>query len=270
MRRLSARAWAWLFGLYSYGMTVVCSAWFLRRLRLERGEVLEVGTSLLWSALLYGGWAVPLAGIWLIYRRMGARASTYLALAALGLVAIPGHAAFSVWIDGQFSGAGMAGFARAVEHRLPVAILIYSALCAAGLAIRLQGDKDRLARALEAARGAAAVPPAATPERLMVSAGSRRVVVDPAEIEWLGSAGNYVVVYWQGREGLIRETLQAMEGRLDGRVFARAHRSAIVNLAKVKDAASLSDGSWRLTTESGSEVVVSRTYRDAVLGRLGK
>jgi DNA-binding LytR/AlgR family response regulator len=76
------------------------------------------------------------------------------------------------------------------------------------------------------------------------------------------------VVNWAGREGLMRGTLNGLSARLDPAVFARAHRSTIVNLAKVKDAASLADGSWRLTLHSGAELVVSRTYRDAVLRRL--
>ncbi len=269
MKRLSATAWAWLFGLYSYGMTVVSAAWFLRRLHAEAHAPLGVWTSLVWQGLLYAGWAPVVGAIWLIYRRFGARASTYLALAGFGIVAIAGHAVFGVWLDGRFSGEGLDHFARRVEHRLPVEILIYSALCAAALAIRLQGEKDQLARALEAARGAAAADVSA-PERLMVSTGARRAVVDPGDIEWVGSAANYVVIHWAGREGLIREPLSKLEGRLDPAVFARCHRSAIVNLAKVASAAPLSDGGWRLTTASGEEIVVSRTYRDAILARLGR
>lgn len=266
---LSAVTWAWLFGLYSYGMTVVCAAWFLRRMHAEAGETLGVATSLAWQGLLYAGWAPAAGTIWLIYRRLGARASTYLALAAAGLIAIPAHAAFSVWLDGRFSGEGLGQFSRHVEHRLPVDILIYSALAAAGLAIRLQGERDRLARALKAARGAAEAD-GAVPERLMVSTGARRAVVDPGDIEWIGSAANYVVVHWDGREGLIREPLSKLEGRLDPAVFARCHRSAVVNLAKVVSAAPINDGGWRLTTASGEEIVVSRTYRDAILARLGR
>ena len=39
-------------------------------------------------------------------------------------------------------------------------------------------------------------------------------------------------------------------------------------LARVCGVQPLSDGAWRLTMESGAELVVSRTYRDAVLARL--
>lgn len=112
------------------------------------------------------------------------------------------------------------------------------------------------------------MPPA--PVRLMVATGKRRAPVDLAEVEWLAAAGNYVSVHWSDRDGLLRETLTALEARLDRRVFARAHRSTIVNLARVRDAQPLSEGSWRLTMNSGAEVVISRTYRDDILRRLGR
>lgn len=50
----------------------------------------------------------------------------------------------------------------------------------------------------------------------------------------------------------------------------RPDRAAVVNLYRVRETASLSDGSWRLVTETGAELTASRTYRDAVLGRLGE
>ena len=104
----------------------------------------------------------------------------------------------------------------------------------------------------------------------MVMTGNRRATVLLTEVEWFAAAGNYVVVHWGEREGLVREPLKALEARLDSRVFARSHRSTIVNLARVRDAGSLSDGSWRLTTQSGAELVASRTYRDALMARLGR
>ena len=126
-------------------------------------------------------------------------------------------------------------------------------------------ETQALEQALEAARHAARP---VEPVRLMVSVGARKVMVDPVEVEWFAAAGNYVVVNWAGREGLMRETLSSLSERLPPEIFARSHRSTLVNLARVADAQSLADGSWRLTLQSGAELVVSRTYRDLVLGRL--
>lgn len=83
-------------------------------------------------------------------------------------------------------------------------------------------------------------------------------------------SGQLCRVHWRDREGLVRTPLKAIELTLDPAVFARTHRSTIVNLACVADAQSLSDGSWKLTMASGSEIVVSRAFRDEILARLGK
>jgi DNA-binding LytR/AlgR family response regulator len=130
----------------------------------------------------------------------------------------------------------------------------------------------QLTAALDEARASANKREADSEETqmLMVSVGRRRVPVGVNDVEWFSSAGNYVVVNWSKQEGLIRETLQSLEQRLPGRIFARVHRTTIVNLSKVTETASLADGSWRLCLQSGMEVVASRSYRDQVLERLGR
>jgi DNA-binding LytR/AlgR family response regulator len=199
-------------------------------------------------------------------------------LYALGLPTGVAHAGFATALDIAFSPAAEPeDWVRLLLGRTPMDMLVYLALAtfAAALVAQQRGAEAsahsaELSRTLDSARAALSAR-AAGPEpapRLLVSTGSKQIVVEPGEVEWFASAGNYVVVNWAGREGLIRETLTAVEARLDPAVFARSHRSTIVNLARVRETASLSDGSWRLTVESGAELVVSRTYRDAVLARL--
>ncbi|RZJ37450.1 MAG: LytTR family transcriptional regulator, partial [Brevundimonas sp.] len=62
---------------------------------------------------------------------------------------------------------------------------------------------------------------------------------------------------------------EALETRLADKGFARSHRSTLVNLARLRELRPLSDGAWRLTLDSGAELVVSRSYRDGFLARLG-
>jgi len=50
--------------------------------------------------------------------------------------------------------------------------------------------------------------------------------------------------------------------RLDARVFARVHRSAIVNLNQIKDCKSLRRGDSRITLASGRELIATRNHRD--------
>ena len=252
------------------------AAWFARRFAAARGEILDVQVSLLWQGAVYAAWA-PAAGlVWLLLRRCGSGPRGLAALGVAGLAVAPLEALASTAIDGLFGTAP--GLGRALG-RLPVSILLYTAIVAIGLATahhRQAAEARARARDLETALAgaraalASATEPASPSERLMVMAGARRVPVDLAQVEWFGAADNYVVVHWSGREGLLRATLLSLESRLDPAVFARSHRSALVNLARVRQAVPLSDGSWRLTMESGAEVVTSRTYRDDLLRRLGR
>jgi DNA-binding LytR/AlgR family response regulator len=190
-----------------------------------------------------------------------------------GILAIPAilfHAFVAALLDTLWSPRGaQMGIAMAAVDRLPVDLLIYMVLVGAIWAFAAYRRAEALASALTIARKAAA-PAAKEEQPLLVSLGSRRIPVSTAAVEWIGAAGNYVVVNWDGREGLVRSTLAEVEQRLDPSRFARIHRSTLANLAMVESASSLSDGSWRLTMKSGAELVASRTYRDRILGRLGR
>ncbi|HZV84768.1 MAG TPA: LytTR family DNA-binding domain-containing protein [Brevundimonas sp.] len=253
-------------------MTTVCAAWFLRR--GSDGD-LGLAESLRWQGAVYGLWLPVAALVWLLLRRFGAGPLAFAALSVAGFLIAPLHSLAARSIDLAF-GAGGAGLLDGAIARAPVSMLIYTAICAVGAAAahRSRAVEARMhARSLESALARArevARAPDALPERLMVMIGNRRAPVLMDEVEWFAAAGNYVVVHWADREGLMREPLKILEARLDGRVFARSHRSTVVNLARVRDARSLSDGSWRLTMQSGAELVASRTYRDALMARLGR
>ena len=264
-------AWVWAFTAYSWTITTLSAAWFARRMAASRGQTLGLIVSLLWQGAVYAAWLPAAGAVWLLLARFGAGARGVAASFAAGLVIVPLETLASSAIDRAFVGGG--DLPARMLDRAPVCLLLYSAIVAVGLAAA-HHRRAREARArnalLEAALAEArAVAPPREPERLMVMSGARRIPVEASAVEWFGAADNYVVVHWAGREGLMRATLQNLEARLDSRLFARAHRSALVNLAHVREAQPLSDGSWRLTMVSGDEVVTSRTYRDALLARLG-
>ena len=270
MRRIPFGLGLGLLAAYSYLATIVSAGWFLRR---DYG--VELGVSLLWAALLYAPTVATGLLVWVVLRRLGGE---WRGTAALAVIAPPAIAA-AAWGSTVLDGAVRAEHWSVVEitdraiGRLPVALLLYTALCAAGLAavhwrraLLQKTEMDALVAALAEARRAS--PPSA--ERLMVSVGRGRVPVDLADVEWIASAANYAVVHWRDREGLLRETLQTLETRLRPHGFARSHRSTLVNLARVRDLRPLSDGAWRLTLDSGAELVVSRSCRDELLARLGR
>lgn len=271
LRHLSITAVVGLFTAYSYVATVLVVAWYLRRGSAD----LSVGGSLLWAALSYMPWLAVAGLTWAVIRRTGAGWRAIGSLAAVMLPAVPLIAALNARTDISFlnhAGEGGEWSARTID-RLPVVLLLYTAVVAVGLAAaywrRARDARDRIAVLTTALTEARTLEPEQT-QRLLVSTGRARTSVAVGDIEWLASAGNYLVVNWDGKEGLIRDTLQALEARLDPRLFTRSHRSSLINLARVRQVQPLADGAWRLTMNSGAELVVSRTYRDAVLKKLGR
>ncbi|WP_271079137.1 LytR/AlgR family response regulator transcription factor [Aurantiacibacter sp. MUD61] len=88
--------------------------------------------------------------------------------------------------------------------------------------------------------------------------------VDVDTIERIEAAGDYMVIFTGENSLILRETMKDLERRVDPRVFQRVHRSAIVNLDKVRQVKPHTNGECFLVLESGEEVKVSRSYRDVV------
>jgi two-component system, LytTR family, response regulator len=67
---------------------------------------------------------------------------------------------------------------------------------------------------------------------------------------------------------MVREPLKQFEAKLDPARFARAHRSAIVNLSRVKSLDPLTAGENVITLTTGTRLTLSRSYRDDFKSRL--
>jgi two-component system LytT family response regulator len=88
--------------------------------------------------------------------------------------------------------------------------------------------------------------------------------VDVDTIELIEAAGDYMVIKTGDNSLVLRETMKDLEKRLDPRRFQRIHRSTIVNLDLVKQVKPHTNGECFLVLGSGSQVKVSRSYRDVV------
>jgi two-component system LytT family response regulator len=67
---------------------------------------------------------------------------------------------------------------------------------------------------------------------------------------------------------MVREPLKQIEARLDPARFARAHRSAIVNLSRVKSLDPLPSGENVIMLTTGTRLTLSRGHRDDFKARL--
>ena len=88
--------------------------------------------------------------------------------------------------------------------------------------------------------------------------------VDVDTIELIEAAGDYMVIKTGDNSLVLRETMKDLEKRLDPRRFQRIHRSTIVNLDLVREVKPHTNGECFLILDSGSNVKVSRSYRDVV------
>ena len=105
-------------------------------------------------------------------------------------------------------------------------------------------------------------------ERLLVKNDGSITVVDASDIDWIEAADNYVRLHTARGRLLMRETMKALEDRLDPRRFARIHRSAIVNLSRVRELQPTFNGEYVVLLSSGAKLTLSRGYRDTFRDRL--
>lgn len=101
-------------------------------------------------------------------------------------------------------------------------------------------------------------------ERISFKDGSKVVVLNADDIEWIDAAGDYMCIHAGGKTHIIRETMKTLQQRLDPARFQRVHRSAIVNVSKVKELHPHSNGEYFLILENGNELKLSRSYKDVV------
>jgi two-component system LytT family response regulator len=105
-------------------------------------------------------------------------------------------------------------------------------------------------------------------ERILIRERDKLFFVRTAEVDWIEAAGNYVKLYIGKRTHLIRETMSKMEQALDPGQFVRIHRSTIVNLDRVRQMEPWFSGEYMVQMEDGTELRMSRWYRDRVFDRL--
>jgi two-component system LytT family response regulator len=113
-------------------------------------------------------------------------------------------------------------------------------------------------------RQLAAALAGAAEQRIALRDGSRVLLFDQQDIDWLGADGDYVRVHVKGRSYLVRHTMAAMEARLDPKQFARVHRSAIVNVSRVSEVRRRGDRDYVVVLRDGTKLKIGRAYRDSI------
>jgi two-component system LytT family response regulator len=131
-------------------------------------------------------------------------------------------------------------------------------------------DQTRFDRAIDRARrvlGRSSTAPVPVPrragrERFAVKRRGEILFVRTSDIDWFEAEGNYVRIHTGGKSYLVRESLQSLDESLDPSAFLRVHRSAIVNIERVKKIVSTREGGTSIVLGDGGLVPVGPAYRD--------
>jgi two-component system, LytTR family, response regulator len=95
-------------------------------------------------------------------------------------------------------------------------------------------------------------------DQVFVKDGERCWFVRLSDIRLFESVGNYAKVYFSNNKPLILKSLNALEERLDEKVFFRANRKHIVNLRMIEKVEPYFNGGLLLEIKGGEKIEVSR------------
>jgi hypothetical protein len=235
----------------------------------RRGGTYDFRTPLLWEMTSVAVIMLLTPATLSVVRRIRAepRWVTAIALAIVGVVVF---AAVHI--------TGMVGLRKLVmwtlggayDFRLSLATVLYEFRKDAVTCLLIGGGMWLIERSREAQRPPA---PAATvaeslpaaPHMVWLRDGTTRVRIEPREIVWISSAGNYVEYSLaDGTSHLIRGTLASAETELARFNLTRIHRTRLANLDRVTGVETKPSGDFELTFDTGQTALGSRRYKAAV------
>jgi two-component system LytT family response regulator len=94
--------------------------------------------------------------------------------------------------------------------------------------------------------------------RIAVPTDRGRLLLDQDQIDWVSADDYHVTVHAGGRQYRIRESLTALEARLDPARFARIHRATLVRLDQVREIETRAGGEPKVVLRDGTQLPVSR------------
>ena len=97
--------------------------------------------------------------------------------------------------------------------------------------------------------------------RFLIPVREKTIVVEAAQIDWIEASDYYVTLHAGAAAHLLRQTMDEIEKQLDRRQFFRVHRSAIVNVDRVREIHPLFRGDCALVLADGRRIKLSRSRR---------
>ena len=104
--------------------------------------------------------------------------------------------------------------------------------------------------------------------RLAVKSAGQVLLIKVSEIDWIEAADYYASLHVGGRTHLLRRSLADLEKELAGQGFQRVHRSAMINLDRLRGLATDEEGEYQVELTCGARLRMSRGYRGRVQAAL--
>jgi two-component system LytT family response regulator len=127
-------------------------------------------------------------------------------------------------------------------------------------------DDQRFERVLERVKGRLRVP--GETRRFIIKNGNALDVVRFGDIDWVEASDYYTTLHAAGRRHMLRRSLADLADELAAHGFQRIHRSAIVNLERVRSLELCEGGEYEVVLEGGQRLRMSRRYRKTILDRM--
>ena len=103
----------------------------------------------------------------------------------------------------------------------------------------------------------------------MIKSAGQILFLRISEIDWIEAADYYACLHVGSATHLLRRSMSDLDRDLDPDIFCRIHRSAIVNLNRVRTLVLNEDGERDVLLENGTTLRSSRRYRKQLQARLG-
>ena len=101
-------------------------------------------------------------------------------------------------------------------------------------------------------------------DRLVIRTRSKVSFLKPSEIDWIEADGKHARLHAGSETHVVRHTLTRLEQRLAAHGFVRVHRSAIVNVDRIKELEPWFHGEFVVILKDGTKLTSSAAHSQAL------
>lgn len=101
-------------------------------------------------------------------------------------------------------------------------------------------------------------------DRLVIRTRSKVSFLKPSEIDWIEADGKHARLHAGSETHVVRHTLTRLEQRLAAHGFVRVHRSAIVNMDRIKELEPWFHGEFVVILKDGTKLTSSAAHSQAL------